>query len=174
MIWLSRPPWIRWVLSALIAAGALWVEFGSGTTTQHPFAVTQINTGDAINAQNTELRSVSSGLLEPVDPVGYANRAFAPGEPLTVGGVGDTTPLPQTDDGWWALAVDIPTGARIGDEVQLVLLDSGLVVPGIVDAIPGDEPLGDGSGAVAIPSDYTVDVAAGVANGRVVILIAAG
>ena len=174
MIWLSRPPWIRWALSVVIAAGALWVEFGSGATTQHPFAVTQISVGDAIDEKNTELRSVPTGLLAPVDPIGYANRAFAPGEPLTASGVGESTPLPRSVDGWWAVALDIPNGARIGDQVQLVLLDTGQVVPGIVDAVAEDDPLGDGSGAVAVPSEYAVEVAAGIANGRVVILIAAG
>ncbi len=174
MIWLQRPPWIRWILSALIASGALWVEFGSGATTDHPFAIAEINTGDAITDLNTELRAIPSGILDDVAPIGFATRPFSVGEPLTPDGINETTPLPSSVDGWWALAVDVPAGARIGDGVQLVLLDSGLVVPGIVDAVAGDDPLGDGSGAVAIPSDYAVEVAAGVANGRVVILVAAG
>lgn len=174
MIWLQRPPWIRWVLSALIAAAALWVEFGSGSTIDHPFAIAEINTGDAITDLNTELRAIPSGLLDDVAPVGFATRPYSAGEPLTPAGLSETTPLPHSIDGWWALSVDIPAGARIGDEVQLVLLDSGLAVPGIVDALIDEDPLGDGTGAIAVPSEFAVEVADGVANGRVVVLVAAG
>lgn len=171
MIWLQRPPWLRWLLTVSIAAGALWVEFGAGATVEHPFARIAISVGEAIVDENIEMRPVPAGLIPQVDPGGFASRPFAPGEPLTPSGVSAETPLPRSEEGWWALTVEVPSGADIGDGVQLVLVDTGLVVPGIIDSLGDEDPLSSGAGAVAIPAEFAVEAAQAIVNGRLVVLV---
>lgn len=172
MIWLQSPQWIRWTLAILVALAALWTEFRGDGIIEHPFATEIIASGEAINSGNTQLRPVPAGLLEPVTGGGFADRAFFPGEPITGAGVTDRPK--NAGAGWWALEIDIPKGANLGDAVQLVLLDSGLVVPGTVSALADEDPLSSGSGSVAVPPEHASAAAEASANGRVVALVSAG
>lgn len=70
--------------------------------------------------------------------------------------------------------MNIPMGAVVGDRAQLVLLDSGLVVEGVVESVATDDPFASADGTVAVPPEHSGAVAAGVASGRVVVLIATG
>ncbi len=74
MVWLQTPPWGRWLLSALIAAVAIWVEMGPEPSVSHPFAVADIAAGSVVDASNTEERTLAAGLLEPVE-LGGTTRA---------------------------------------------------------------------------------------------------
>ncbi len=139
---------------------------------EHPFAVETIAPGDEISDDMVEMRLVPSGLLPRVDEYGFARHAFLPHEPITPGGIAnEETP---SEPGWWHLEIAVPRTARAGDAVQLVLIDTGVVVAGTVRAIADDDPLGNGLGSVAIPPEQAVAVAAASANGRVVVLVSSG
>ncbi|HEX9762175.1 MAG TPA: hypothetical protein VGA97_03655, partial [Acidimicrobiia bacterium] len=119
-----------------------------------------------------EMRLVPSGLLPRVDEYGFASRPFLPDEPITPGGiVPDDAP---TAPGWWYLEIAVPRTAKVGDAVQLVLIDTGVAVAGTVRSVADDDPLGSGLGSVAIPPDQAVAVAAASANGQVVVLVSSG
>lgn len=172
MIWLQKPPWIRWTLALIIAAVSVWVEFFGDASVDHPFAISEISPGEPITEENVEMRSIPAGVLEPVEAYGVANRAFAPGDPITGSGISDRAG--GSPEGWWALELAVPPGAQVGDAVQLVLVDSGLVVPGRVEALNDSDPLSSGMGSVAVPPEDAAAAATAVSAGRVVVLVAAG
>ena len=169
MIWLQKPPYIRWSLALLISIGALWVELRGDGTAEHPFAAQPIAAGDLFDDVNVEMRAVPSGLLEPVTANGHATRSFAVGEPITSAGVSAAPTVGAR--GWWKIEVGIPAGSFPGDEVQLVLIDSGLVVPGRIASVGEDDPLSSGAGTVAIPPEHVAAVASAVAAQRLVVLV---
>ncbi|REK23939.1 MAG: hypothetical protein DWQ40_01775 [Actinobacteria bacterium] len=169
VIWLQNPPYLRWALAALISVGALFVELRGEGTVEHPFATQPIAAGEPLDAANVEMRSVPSGLLDPVVADGYAKRPFAEGEPITSAGV-SATALAE-EPGWWKVEIRIPQGSVAGDEVQLVLIDTGLVVPGRIASAGDDDPLSPGTGSVAIPPEHAAAVASAVAAQRVVVLV---
>lgn len=139
---------------------------------EHPFAIETIAPGDEISDDAIEMRLVPADLLPRVEEYGYANRKFLPDEPITPGGI--TSEDAPVSSGWWDLEIAVPRTARVGDPVQLVLIDTGVAVAGTVRAVADDDPLGNGLGSVAIPPDQAVAVAAAVANGRVVVLVSSG
>lgn len=172
VIWLQGPQWLRWTIAVSIAVVALWTEFTGEGMIEHPFAIETINAGDEISDDLIEMRLVPPGLLPIVDAYGFANRTFLPDEPITPGGIaGEGAPVAS---GWWDLEIAVPRTARVGDPVQLVLIDSGVAVGGTVRAVADEDPLGNGLGSVAIPPDQAVAVAAASANGRVIVLVSAG
>jgi hypothetical protein len=155
----------------LIVAGALWSEL-SDATEEHPFAVTAIAPGDELSSDNTEMRTVPAGLFDPKPHGPYATRAYAPGDPIIASGTSTEPTVSRSD--WWALEIGLPGGARVGDEVQIVLLDTGEVVDGIVHATRDEDPLGSGTGSVAVPPGSSASVAAAASAGRAVVLVSAG
>lgn len=172
MLWFQPVPWARWLLALLIAAVAIYVEFRPDASVEAPFATTLISPGDPIDETNTELRRVPAGLLESASRGTVATRTVLPGSPVMVGAVGedgDTVP-----PGWWVVGVTLPDGAEVGDDVRLVLLDSGLEVSGVVAHPGSDDPFAAADGGVAVPSDMSAEVAVASAGGRVAVLISTG
>ena len=139
---------------------------------EHPFAVATISVGDPITDQVIEMRQVPRGLLPPVDKFGFAARTFDPGEPITPSGV--TAYEVSATAGWWALEIAVPRTAKPGDPVQLVLIDSGMVIAGTVRAVADSDPLASGLGLVALPPEHAAAAASASASGRVVVLLSAG
>lgn len=172
MIWLQGPQWIRWTIAVIIALGAIWTEFRGDASVEHPFATETITVGTAITNQVIEMRQVPRGLLPPVDEFGFAARTFQPGEPIIPSGVSTDETSPTV--GWWALEIAVPRTAKPGDPVQLVLVDTGMVIAGTVHAVADVDPLASGLGLVAIPPEHAAAAASASANGRVVVLLSAG
>lgn len=172
MIWLQSPRWLRWSVALLIMTAALWTEFGGEASAEHPFATVPIASGEEINLENVEMRAVPLDLLDPVEIGTFTSRPFAPGEPITVAGSRSEPAAGRT--GWWALEMDLPGSARTGDEVQVVLLDTGEVVPGLVHSTGPEDPLANEAGTVAVPPEQAAAVASAVANGRAVVLLSVG
>jgi len=172
MVWLQTPPWARWVLSALIAAIALWVEIGPDPTVPHPFAIEDIEVGEVVDESNTESRQLAEGVLVPVELGGVARLPVTAGDPVLEANLGDGTPVVPA--GWWVLEVPLPRGARSGDEARLVLLDSGDIVEGRVIGAVDEDPLGSGMGMVAVDPTGATDAAVAVAEGRVAVMIGTG
>lgn len=172
MIWLQSPQWGRWLATGLVVCAALWIEFGPDPYVEHPFAIEHIAAGEPIDDLNTEMRRIPGDLLETVPPSGYALRSFEPDEPLVATGVGsDPFAIPE---GWWSVAIDVPVGATLGARVQVVLLDTGAIVPGSVSQVSSGDPLVATTGAIAVSPDHAAAVAVAVANGRAIVLVGTG
>ncbi len=169
MIWLQSPPWLRWTLAVIISGLAVWTEFRPEGLVEHPFAVVDIAVGDPITDTNTELRRIPPDLLEPAPSSGFATSQILAGQPLNSRAIADEAI--NTRPGWWSLEVPLPRNAALGDDVQLVLTDTGEMIPGLVSMVPDEDPLGTNSGAVAVPPEHSAAVAVAVASGRMVVLV---
>lgn len=172
MYWLQTPPWGRWALSFLLVAAALWMEFGPDSSVEHPFATNSIAVGESISPANTSLHRVPEGLLEPLDGLEVAVKTIAPGAPVLRSDLGEPgTALPR---GWWVVSADVPPHASAGDKVRLVLLDTGLVVDGVVAAANPEDPFTTTNGALAVAPENASVVAVAAAGDRLAVLISTG
>lgn len=171
MLWLQTPPWGRWIAAGLIVTGALWVELRPDPSVEHPFATEEIIAGVEIGDWNTRPQRIPAGVLEPVTLSGVALTDIAPGDPILASSVGDRDE--EVPDGWWAIEIALPSSAGPGDRAEMVLLDTGSVVPAIVVAGVVDDPLASGLGSVAVSGEHAAEVAAAAVNGRVAVMIAA-
>ena len=169
--WFRRPPYLRWIAASLIVTGALWMDLRGEPTEPRPFAVSSIAAGDRIVEEMLEYRDVPVGVLPEVDADGYAVGPILPGDPLTPSVISDRDPLP---DGWWAMEMEVPTGAGSGTELRLVIEGAAAVVPGLITTIV---PAGQSAGwardtaMVAVPSDQAALVATALARGQVGVLV---
>jgi hypothetical protein len=172
MLWFQPMPWGRWALVLLIAVGALYVELKPEATVDSPFATVTINPGDVIDQNNTELRRTPVGLLETAELGEVANERIEPGSPVMASSAGDQADTVPT--GWWVIGVKLPDGADVGDEVRLVLLESGSEVPGVVAHPGSDDPFAAADGGVAVPPERSAEVAVAASDGRLAVLISTG
>ena len=171
MLWLQTPPWGRWIAAGLIVLGALWVELRPQASVEHPFATEDIAAGAEIGDWNSRLQRVPAEMLEPVTLAGVALTDIAAGEPILASTVGAREE--KIPNGWWTIEIALPGGAAPGDRAQVVLLDTGSVVPAVVATGVSDDPLGSGVGSVAVSGENAAEVAAATVNGRVAVMIAA-
>jgi hypothetical protein len=171
MVWLQSPPWGRWALASLMVLGGLWLELRPGTTVEHPFATVEISRGDPIGSENTELRAVPGGLLQPLPAGAVASRTIAEGHPVLVADIEERGALPQ---GWWVVSLEVPAMGRPGDRVRVVVVDTGLVAEGVIVSVPTLDSMGGTPGAVALPSDQAAAVAAAALQARVAVMISTG
>lgn len=169
MLWLQRTPLLKLVAVGLVVSIALWLEVRPDPMVDYPFATAAIAPGDPIDAGNTEMRRVPDGLLEGPTPGDVALTAIPAGTPVLGS---DTASADRvTPDGWWALSVDVPLGAAVGDLVRVVLLDTGSVVDGMVSSVSSADPFGEETGAIAVAGDDSAEVAVAAANGRLAVLV---
>lgn len=172
MLWFQPFPWGRWALVILIAAIAAYVEFRPDPSVEIPFALVEISPGEAIDAANTELRRIPAGLMEGARPGDVVSRTIPAGWPVmasAVGGQGETVPT-----GWWVVSVALPDGAQVGDDVKVVLLETGMEVDGVVAHPGSDDPFAAADGGVAVPPSTAADVAMASANGMLAVLVSTG
>ena len=169
---MQTPPWGRWLAAAAISLGALWVEFRPDPLVEHPFAATPITAGQPLSEANLVYQRIPSGLIDPITLDGVALRPIDVGEPLLISSVGPADESIPT--GWWAIELEVPQSAGRGDRAHLVILDTGEVVEAVVVAGLDDDPLGRGTGTVAVGPDHAASVAAAAANGRVAVMIQIG
>lgn len=169
MLWFQPMPWGRWALVVLVALIAVYIEFRPETKVEAPFAATPIARGDVVDETNTETRPVPEGLLDLAELGEVATRPIPEGAPVLASDVTDHGGIIPA--GWWVVGVTLPAGADVGEEVRLVLLDSGEEVPGVVTNPGSDDPFADADGGVAVPPDSSAQVAVAAAAGRVAVLI---
>lgn len=172
MLWFEPFPWARWALVLLVAAAAAYVELKPDASVESPFAIETIHPGDTIDADNTELRRVPAGLLETAERGTVATRRIAAGSPVLQSSVGELGRV--VPPGWWIVAVALPDGAEVGDDVRLVIVDTGEQVPGVVAHGGSDDPFGAADAGVAVPPDRSAEVAMASFNGRLAVLVSAG
>ncbi len=168
MFWFGRPAVLRWIGAAVLVVGAAVVEFWPSTEVAYPFAASATSAGDALDV---EWKMVPAGLLSaPILTGMVATHALERGEPITSSDVRAPIGVP---DGWWALAVEVPTGLTPGAETRLVL-GSGATVPGVVIAQSEPDSFGVSgpTALVAVPGEDAARVAAAAAARTIVVLVA--
>jgi hypothetical protein len=170
VIWLQTPPWGRWAIAACIAVVALWIEFRPDEMTPHPFAVDEISAGTTVDETNTEGRMVPIGTFTVVEMGQVARIAIPAGDPVLASQLGEEGEV--TPEGWWSLEMPLPLGARRGDAARIVLLDSDVVAEAMVIEDADEDPLGSGTGLVAVEPALAPDVARAAGEGRAVVMIA--
>lgn len=171
MLWLARPPYLRWLGAALLVAVALYTELRPSRSEPHPFTRQAVAAGSELGVEDVESRLVPAGLLPPVSLPAVAARDIPPGLPLLPTDLGSEASPPQ---GWWALEVEVPPGTRSGDSVQLVVAEGpGELIPGTVVRITrADDPFeGTSRALVAVPPEGAALAARAVAESRVVVLV---
>ncbi|MGD2043196.1 MAG: hypothetical protein PVJ28_06050 [Acidimicrobiia bacterium] len=172
MLWFEPFPWGRWILVGLFAAFAMFVELRPDPSVEMPFATIDIAPGSVVDGSNAEMRLVPPDLFEGA-PLGVvARERILAGEPVLASDVSDEDET--VPPGWWVVGVAFPDGVVTGDEVRLVLLDSGTEVDGVVAHPGSDDPFAAADGGVAVPPESSADVAQAAANGRLAVLISTG
>lgn len=170
MFLLGRPPTLRWVVAALVLAGAVWLDLRPPPTERHPFAARDVAAGETIGTGDVEMRQVLRGSLPSVRLPVVAGRHLEAGDPvLDTDLAADAASVP---DGWWALPLDLPAGATPGTVVGVVLLDGATpqIVEGVVTRAAVDEGFGEGQAVVALPADQAVRVARAVTAGETTVM----
>jgi hypothetical protein len=110
--------------------------------------------------------------LDQVHPNAVAAVAIEKGEPILVSDVGDGDSV--IPPGWWVISADVPTIARAGDQVKVVLLDSGKVVEGVIAFSVPDDPFAATSGGIAVAPTSASEVAVAAADSRIAVLVSTG
>ena len=176
MLWINRPPYIRWTLIGLLVLVSLWLEIRPSATVTHPFLTRDLTRGEPVE-NAIEWRDIAQGVLEPVPGTGFADRRLTGGQPLLRG---DTTDVAMVvPPGWWLVDVVVPTEASAGTQVQLVILPTPghRPIPPIGGVVTGVRPAdyeGDGMiGSVAFPPDRAATAAVAIAEKRVSVLVQA-
>lgn len=172
MLWFEPLPWGRWFLVGLLAAFAMYVELRPDPSVEVPFATIDIAPGSVVDGSNSELKPVPPDLFDAAPIDGVARGPILAGEPILASDVSqedETVPA-----GWWVVAVTFPDGVATGDEVRLVLLDTGAEVEGVVAHPGSDDPFAAADGGVAVPPESSAEVALAAANGRLAVLISTG
>ncbi|MCY3538611.1 MAG: hypothetical protein OXH10_01935 [bacterium] len=176
MLWLTRPPYLRWAMVGLLVVVSLWIEIRPTSQVSHPFIVHDLARGEPVEGA-LEWRDIPEDVLEPVYGIGFADRDLPAGHPLLPG---DTTDTPiEVPPGWWLLDVAVPADTTAGMTVQLVILP-GLgdqpVAPigGVVAGVRPSEYANKGLiGSVAFPPDQAATAAVAIAEDQVSVLIEA-
>lgn len=175
MLWLSRPPYLRWAAITLIVGVSLWVDFGPKPGVDHPYAARDLDPGEEIDQEDVDWRRIPTGILPPVSLPAITGGPVGAGEPLRPSDLSEGgAPTPE---GWWAVEVEVPLGTPAGSEVRLTLTD---VVTGITSVVPGivtqvvepESAFVDGSVAlVAVPEEHVGGVASARLEGRLGVAI---
>lgn len=173
MVWLQTPQWGRWAIAALIAIVAVWVELRPPSSEDHPFATRSIVVGEIVDHTNTATRPVPHDTFPAVTLGAAATRPIGQGMPILPDDLrlsNDAIP-----PGWWVVAAEMPRGAAFGEQVRIVLVDTGQVVEGIVAGAAENDPFGGTTGgSVAVPGEHAAAVAAAAAIGQIAVLISSG
>ncbi len=110
-----------------------------------------------------------AGAIPPVSLDGMvASHQILAGEPISASDLRQPIAVP---DGWWALALEVPTALVPGTATRLVLGD-GAVVPGIVVASDESDSFGAPTALIAVPGEDAAAVAASATARQVVVLTA--
>lgn len=175
MLWLSRPPYLRWVGAGVLAVLAIYGRLAPTPTELRPFAIRAIAPGEEVTGDAVDWRPVPAGLLPEVDLPAVSAEAIRPDEPILPSDLGEVVSAPSD---WWAVEVGIPPGTTPGTTVRLVASDPAgatAVVPGTVMAITGTPDGFDDrvKALVAVPPDGVAVVSVAAAEQRLTVAVAA-
>ncbi len=169
VLWLGRPPYLRWFAAASVVVAAFTWDASQRATAPFPFAAVDLARGQPITMEDIEWRQIPAGtLVMPLLDGTSAATAILAGDPLVVSLISTSPPLP---DDTWAVPVVLPLGAGIGMTVRLVFID-GTATPGVIIQPATEDSLGLVThGLVAVPESVADSVALASANGDLVVLL---
>ncbi|MCL1597869.1 MAG: SAF domain-containing protein [Actinomycetia bacterium] len=169
MLWLARPPYLRWFAAGAILVAALSWDLSKRQTEPYPFASQTITRGEHLNDGNVEWRDMPAGLFPILDLADASARVdIVDGTPIFEAVVSRSAPLPS---GWWSIPIDLPVGTPEGSAVR-VLAPDGQAITGIIVRPAMRDTFGSvEAGAVAFPPQHADTVARMVAGGGLVVLV---
>ena len=169
MLWLSRPPYLRWIAAGSIVLAALAWDLSKRQSEPFPFAASIIASGTPITDDLIEWRDLPEGAIAaPILSGVSAVADIDAGDPITRSVLSHTLPLP---DGWWSIPIDIPDGIPVGAAIRVVLPD-GSAATGVVTQPASNDGFGVPSpGTVGFPQTVADTVARLAATGSLVILV---
>lgn len=168
VLWLDRPPIVRWVAAASLVAVAAWSELAPPPTVSLAFLVADVAAGTPLGPEHVEYRTVPDGSIETVEPSGVATTDLWTGDPLVASMV--TEPVIPPD--WLVIEAPIPSHAPPGASATAIILGDGsapVEFEATVVHRGSDDPFGTGIGALAVPAEWVGQAAAATAEGRLVI-----
>ncbi len=153
----------------MLVIGAAVIEFWPTDELPYPFAAGPIQPGEPLTV---EWRMLPAGAYPRPTLTGeVAAHALAEGEPITESDLQRPVTVPE---GWWALALEVPARLAPGTAIRLVLSGDDTAVPGVV--VSSDDPdrfsVSGPTALVAVPAEDAWRVAAAVAGGGIVVLVA--
>ena len=169
VLWLSRPPYLRWFAAVAIILAALAWDLSKRQSESFPFAAAPIPAGTAITDDLIEWRLVAEGSIPaPVLSGVTATGDIDAGDPLTRSVLSQT---PQLPDGWWSIPIDIPNGTPVGATIRVILPD-GSAATGVVTQPASSDGFGVPSpGSVGFPQSIADTVARIASTGQLVLLV---
>jgi hypothetical protein len=169
VLWLHRPPYLRWIAAALLVLGAAALDLTQRATEPYPFVASPIERGRPIDGDVITWRDVPVGLLSAPSLEGaVASRRLEPGEPVLLSSLGSATDVPPN---WWSVPMVLPDGVAAGAVIRVVTVDPPLTVDGIVVSVSTGSAFAAGnSGLVAVPEAASSVVAAAAIEGTATVL----
>lgn len=168
MLWLERPPVLRWIGAALLVLVAAWSELAPPPTTPAVFLTTDVAVGTPLDDSHVTRRQVPRGAVETVEPVGVAAADLRAGDPLVASMVAEAS-IPA---GWVLIEAPVPAHAAPGSEATGVIVGDGAApveFPALVVAAGAGDPFGGSTGTLAVPAEWIGPAAAASAAGRLVV-----
>jgi hypothetical protein len=173
MLWLSRPPLLRWTAALCLVSAAAWVEFAPRPTVDVAFLAVDVGAGEPITPDVVEFRAVPDPGFSHHRGDGFATMNLRAGDPLLPAMV-TTVSVPP---GWLVIEAPLPGSPIPGSQATAVILpetpgQAPTTVAAIVLSAPGPDPFGATTGTVAIAPAHIAEAAAASASGRLVIGVA--
>jgi len=170
VLWLERPPILRWAGALLLVIVAAWAEFAPTPATTMAFLSADVTAGTPITEDLIERRPVTSPGFATVEPEGVAAADLDAGDPLVASMIAATT-IP---DGWLLMAATLPHHARPGTPATGVILPEGgagepTQFPALVIESGSADPFGEATGTLAVPAEWLGRAAAAVGAGRLMV-----
>ncbi|MFP3913412.1 MAG: SAF domain-containing protein [Actinomycetota bacterium] len=168
MLWLERPPLVRWLGAAALVAVAAWSELAPPATTTANYLTRDIPAGTSLTPEHVEERRVPTGAVDTVEPSGVAATDLAAGDPL----VASMITRVAVPAGWMVIEAPVPAHASPGAHATAVILEDGsapVEFPSLVVRVEDADPLGGASGTLAVPPEWLGPAAAASAEGRLLI-----
>ncbi|HEX2153106.1 MAG TPA: SAF domain-containing protein [Acidimicrobiia bacterium] len=168
MLWLERPPIIRWVAAGCLVAVAAWSELAPPPTTSMAFLVSDVAAGTRLGPEHVEYRTVPAAPIQTIEPRGVAAADLKEGDPLVASMVTE----PVIPSGWLLIEAPVPahvgpgsaaTGIILGESSAPVEFDARVLEAG------GEDAFGSQVGVVAVPPEWVGAAAAAAAENRLVI-----
>lgn len=168
MLWLARPPYLRWAVAVLLVVLAGWSEFSPPPSTTLTFLAVDVAAGTPLDESLVVRRRIPATDISTVDPVGVAAVDLEAGDPLLDTMVTEVA-VPK---GWNVIEAPIPDHAVPGAAATAVILTEGSVpieFPALVVTSSGVDPFDEAGGSLAVSPEWTAAAAAAAAEGRLVI-----
>lgn len=168
MLWLARPPLLRWLAAAVLVLIAAWTELAPPPASEQFFLTEDVPAGTPLEPHHVERRTVANGVIDTVEPSGVAATDLRAGDPLLASMSTDTI----VPEGWVIIEAAVPAHASPGAGATAIILgreSAPVQFPAVVVRQGGSDPFEGGQGVIAVPPDWTGPAAGASAEGRLVI-----